>query len=313
MCTCAGFETQFMGDVRFRVRSLCPSSSPTESFWSEACEVDLEARKQMHTFLYQGLQTSVVSFLQSGMQSIAFDLDSMPSARSVIMRTDSECSTDLHNVRAAALCEAQDSSQAAHVYLCLQGENDTQARLAIQAYHSRDGVDFELHYPSETPETPRENEATDFRLRATYNWSMWRWRQPRLGILKLVIASEDKRLRVNYVACAVRCVHETAPCSAGAARASTLDILMPARSSHRDPWILNEIKVYASDSVDGEERLIQPLGITVMHGMRVVACFNPFSISNRGFYSMKQFPTGASLFLCAQQTSKATHRADDTA
>ena len=257
----------------------------------------------MDAFLYKGLHSSVASMLQSGVQSIAFDLDNIPSPRSEIVRTDSEFAMELHNVMAAALYEEhEDSSRAADVYFCVQAENDTQPAVDIEAYHSQDGVDFELHHPRETPETP-----------CGTNWSMWRWRQPHLGMLKLVVAAGDRRTRVNYVACAVRCVHETAPCSAEAIRANKLEILMPARSSHRDPWILNEIKVYASDSVDGEERLIQPLGITVMHGMRVVACFNPFSISNRGFYSMKQFPTGASLFLCAQQTSKATHRADDTA
>ena len=171
-------------------------------------------------------------------------------------------------------------SRAADVYLCVQTKRDTQQALTIDAYHSRDGVDFELHRPREMPETP-----------GTTNWSMWRWRQPRLGMLKLVVA--PARTRVNYVACAVRCVHETAPYNAEATRSNNVEIFMPARSSHRDPWILNEIKVCAL--VDGEERLLQPLSITVMHGRRAVACFNPFSISNPGLYGLKQFPTGASL------------------
>ena len=242
----------------------------------------------MHAFLYMGLQSSVASLLRSGAQSIAFDLEKKSSAhtspRSVIVRTDSEPDNmmELHNVMTAA---QEDSSRAADVYLCVQTKSETQPIVNIDAYHSRDGVDFELHHPSETP-------------RGTTNWTMWRWRQPRLGILKLVIAPGDRSGRVNYVACAMSCVQETAPCNAEANRASTLEVLMPPRSSHRDPWILNEVSVYASDSVDGEARLIQPLSITVMHGTDIVACFNPLSLFNPGLYGLKQFPTGASL--CAQ-------------
>ena len=270
------------------MRSVFPSSklsSPVDSLWSEACEVDLEARQKMHAFLYTGLYSSVASLLESGVQSIAFDLDNRPSPRSVIVCTDSEHGMESHNVMAATLCERQDQSRAADVYLCVQTKRDTQQALTIDAYHSRDGVDFELHRPREMPETP-----------GTTNWSMWRWRQPRLGMSKLVITPRDSTRRVNYVACAVRCVHESTLCTAEATRASALEILMPARASHRDPWILNEVSVYAV--VDGEERLLQPLGITVMHGTRVVACFNAFSIFNPGFHGLKQFPTGASL--CAQ-------------
>ena len=237
----------------------------------------------MHAFLYTGLHSSVASLLQSGVQAIAFDLDSKRAPRNVIVRTDSESSMKLHNddvMATTTLCK----DQAAHVvYLCIQAVNGAQPAVSIEAYHSMDGADFELHHPSATP-------------RGSTNWSMWRWRQPRLGMLKLVVTPGDSRTRVfNYVACVVRCVHETAPCNAGATRASKLEIFMPARFSHQDPWILNEIKVYASESVDGEERLLQPLSITVMHGRRAVACFNPFSISNPGLYGLKQFPTGASL------------------
>ena len=82
---------------------------------------------------------------------------------------------------------------------------------------------------------------------------------------------------------------------------------MPARSSHQDPWILNEVSVYASDSVDGEEHLLQPLSITVMHGTRVVACFNPFKICDSGLYGLKQFPTGASLRAYTKEGQPVPH------